>query len=194
METSFAYKEAVAKGTFFQNTHKSWAGNDSKNYVTQIKHLVSKYNANSVLDYGCGKGFQYTNPIKDLKPFNERCGFESYYLYDPCVEQYKVPPSPNQKFDAIICLQVIKHIPNQDIPWLKQLFERTATKFVLIGDFDPAIKQKPSKITNTDAVNRNVEWYHTAFRDWNSPAKLHWCWRRPQTDIALQDNKNIRLP
>jgi hypothetical protein len=78
------------------------------------------------------------------------------------------------------------------MPWLKQLFERTATKFVLIGDFDPAIKQKPAKITNTDAVNRNVEWYHNAFRDWNSPAKLHWCWRRPQTDIALQDNKNIQ--
>ena len=191
MEPSEEHRLAVAKGTFFQNTHKSWAGNDSKNYVTQIKHLVSKYNANSVLDYGCGKGFQYTNPIKDLKPFNERCGFESYYLYDPCVEQYKVPPLPNQKFDAIICLQVIKHIPNQDIPWLKQLFERRATKFVLIGDFDPHIRQKPSKVTNTDCENRDVQFYRDAFADWNSDANLHFYWRRPQCELALADNAKI---
>ena len=57
METSIAYKKAVAKGTFFQKTKKSWAGNDSKNYVDPITRLVNKYNVKSILDYGCGKDF-----------------------------------------------------------------------------------------------------------------------------------------
>ncbi len=59
---------------------------------------------------------------------------------------FVLPPLQNNKFDAIICLQVIKHIRDQDMQWLKQLFEHTSTKFVLIGDFDHAIKQKQEKM------------------------------------------------
>ena len=188
MEPSEEHRIAVAKGTFFQKTHKAWAGNDSKNYIKLIKHLVGKYNIDSVLDYGCGKGLQYT---QKSPPFNERCGFDSYFLYDPCVPGLDVMPPEGKTFDAIICLQVIKHIPNADMPWLKQLFERRATKFVLIGDFDPRIKQKPSKVTNTDCENRDVEFYRNVFADWNSDAKLHFYWRRPQCELALEDNAKI---
>ena len=188
MEPSIAYKESVAKGTHFQRTKKSWAGNDSKNYISVIQNLVNKHNAKSLLDYGCGKGHQYT--VKS-PPFDKRCGFESYYLYDPCVDGFDVMPPEGKTFDAIICLQVIKHIPDQDMPWLKQLFERCATKFVLIGDFDPHIRQKPSKVTNTDCENRDVQFYRDAFADWNSDAKLHFYWRGPQCELALADNAKI---
>ena len=142
MEPSQEYYDAVAKGTYFQETQSAWAGADSKNYIEQIQCLRKHHRAKTLLDYGCGKGEQYT--LK-TPPFDKRCGFTSSYQYDPCVSYYSKPSRSNRKFDAIICLQVIRHIPNQDIKWLKEYFERTAKKFVLIGEFDPTFKQKSKK-------------------------------------------------
>ena len=168
MEPSQEYYDAVANGTHFQETESAWAGADSKNYIEQIQCLQKHHRAKTLLDYGCGKGHQYT---QKSPPFDQRCGFNNAFLYDPCVSYYSKPPRSNRKFDAIICLQVIRHIPNQDIQWLKELFERTAKKFVLIGEFDPTFKQKPKKVTNTDSESRTIDFYQEAFADWDQSSR-----------------------
>lgn len=188
MEPSQEYYDAVAKGTHFQNTQSAWAGLDAKNYAEEIKCLRKHHQARTLLDYGCGKGHQYTHKTPT---FDEMTGFRSCYLFDPCVEDYKKPPRSNRKFDAIICLQVIRHIPDQDIPWLKEYFERTAKKFVVIGEFHPTIKQKSKKVTTQDGENRTVEWYHEQFADWNSPAKLYWHWRKRICELSRSDYQSI---
>jgi len=188
MEPSQQYYDAVAKGTHFQETESAWAGNDSKNYIEEIKCLVKHHKAKTLLDYGCGKGQQYTQKSPS---FDQRCGFKSYYLYDPCVRHYSEPPRGSRKFDAIICLQVIRHIPNKDIPWLKELFERTAKKFVLIGEYDPNIKQKPKKVTNADSESRTIDFYREAFADWDSTAELYFHWRKHQCELTKADNDKI---
>ena len=188
MKPSHEYLDAVAKGTYFQNTQSAWAGYDAKNYAEEIKCLRKHHRARTLLDYGCGKGHQYT---RKTPTFDEMTGFRSYYLFDPCVEDYKKPPRSNRKFDAIICLQVLRHIPDQDIPWLKEYFERTARKFVLVGEYHPTIKQKPKKVTTQDGENRTVEWYHEQFADWNSPAKLYWCWRKKYCELSKADYQSI---
>ena len=188
MEPSQEYYDAVAKGTHFQNTQSAWAGLDAKNYAEEIKCLRRHHRARTLLDYGCGKGHQYT---RKTPTFDEMTGFRSYYLFDPCVEDYKKPPRSNRKFDAIICLQVIRHIPDQDIPWLKEYFERTAKKVVVIGEFHPTIKQKSKKVTTQDGENRTVEWYHEQFADWNSPAKLYWHWRKRICELSRSDYQSI---
>ena len=188
MEPSQEYYDAVAKGTHFQNTQSAWAGYDAKNYAEEIKCLRKHHQARTLLDYGCGKGHLYTHKTPT---FDEMTGFRSCYLFDPCVEDYKKPPRSNRKFDAIICLQVIRHIPDQDIPWLKEYFEKTAKKFVLIGEFHPTIKQKSKKVTTQDGENRTVEWYHEQFADWNSPAKLYWHWRKRICELSRSDYQSI---
>ena len=188
MHPSQQYLDAVARGTYFQETENAWAGADSKNYVEVIKCLRKHHRAKSLLDYGCGKGHQYTHKSP---PFDQRCGFNNAFLYDPCVSYYNKMPRSNRKFDAIICLQVIRHIPNQDIPWLKELFERTAKKFVLIGEFDPTFKQKPKKVTNTDSESRTIDFYQEVFADWDSPAELYFHWRKHQCEQTKKDNDKI---
>ena len=188
MEPSQEYYDAVAKGTAFQVKESAWAGGDSKNYIEQIQCLQKHHRAKTLLDYGCGKGEQYTQKIP---PFDQRCGFTSSYLYDPCVSYYSKPPRNNRKFDAIICLQVIRHIPNQDINWLKEYFERTAKKFVLIGEFDPTFKQKSKKVTNADSENRTIDFYQEAFADWNSPSELYFYWRKHTCEQTKKDNDKI---
>ena len=86
---------------------------------------------------------------------------------------------------------MIRHIPDQDIPWLKEYFERTARKFVIIGEYHPTIKQKGKKVTTWDGENRTVEWYHEQFADWNSPAKLYWRWRKSNCYLSREDNQTI---
>ena len=188
MQASKEYYNAVAKGTAFQLKETAWAGNDSKNYIEQVQSLRKHHQARTLLDYGCGKGHQYT---RKTPTFDKMTGFRSYYLFDPCVEDYKKPPRSNRKFDAIICLQVLRHIPNQDIPWLKEYFARTAKKFVMIGEFHPTIKQKPKKVTTQDGENRTVEWYHEQFADWNSPAELYFHWRKAKCEHTKKDNHKI---
>ena len=188
MEPSQEYYDAVAKGTAFQIKESAWAGYDAKNYAEEIKCLRKYHRARTLLDYGCGKGHQYT---RKSPPFNKITGFSSYYLFDPCVDEYKQPPRSNRKFDAIICLQVIRHIPDRDIPWLKEYFERTAKKFVVIGEYHPTIKQKPKKVTTQDGENRTVEWYHEQFADWNGPAKLYWHWRKRKCELSRADYQSI---
>lgn len=188
MEPSQEYYDAVAKGTEFQLKESAWAGYDAKNYAEEIKCLRKHHRAKTLLDYGCGKGYQYT---RRTPTFDQITGFRSCYLFDPCVDKFKKPPRSNRKFDAIICLQVLRHIPNQDIPWLKEYFARTAKKFVMIGEFHPTIKQKPKKVTTQDGENRTVEWYHEQFADWNSPAKLYWCWRKKYCELSKADYQSI---
>ena len=54
------YDESVKIGSQFQKSNKNWAGFDVVKYQKQIQDLVVRYNAKTLLDYGCGKGLQYT--------------------------------------------------------------------------------------------------------------------------------------
>ena len=57
------YLESVQQGTEFQKNNKSWAGYDVVKYQKKIKDLVDRYQATTILDYGCGKGLQYKEPL-----------------------------------------------------------------------------------------------------------------------------------
>ena len=76
------YEESVKLGTEFQRNNKNWAGYDVVKYQKLIKDLVVRYDAKTILDYGCGKGLQYKEklpygqlhgeliPTDDLKTFD----------------------------------------------------------------------------------------------------------------------------
>ena len=168
------YLESVEIGKRFQKENSSWAGNDCKNYHNQIRFLMDKYNAKTVLDYGCGKGQQYTNLLPYVLPndqttepmtFQTRINADSVYKFDPCVEGLDIEPV-DQKFDAVICTQVLGSIPDQDIPWIRDKLMNYATKFVFIGKHNPykALKSKKRMYdSNLVTYPRSVEWYQEQF-------------------------------
>ena len=181
------HKDAVAKGILFHEQNKTWNGSDSKYYIKQLSKITAHYDASTILDYGCGKGLQYGPPYD----FLEQAGLKSVWKYDPCVPKYDVLPPPSQQFDGVICIQVIKHIPDKDLRWVKALFERSATKFVLIADMDPSIPKKTKKILNTDSFHRDTAFYKEIFKDWDSPAELYFYWAKASTEEARNDNKKV---
>ena len=200
-EVSAYYKQSVELGKKFQKASSSWAGNDSKSYHNYIRFLMDKYNAKTVLDYGCGKGNQYVDVVPYILPnkqltepmtFQTRINAESVYKFDPCVKEFEIEPLGG-KFDTVICTQVLGSIPDVDMPWLRDKLMNYATKFVFIGLHKPDKPIKPKKRMydpNYITYPRSVEWYQEQFANWTGP-DLYWWFR--DTDHPINDWYSIDL-
>ena len=113
------YTESVQRGAEFQQQNKSWDGKDTFSYHRQIRDVAQHYNCKTVLDYGCGKGQQWaettafwpdTTPMKFINYLN----VDSVVQYDPCVTEFSSEP-PDQKYNLVICNQVLPYIPDDDL-------------------------------------------------------------------------------
>lgn len=83
-------------------------------YINELKQIFTSHGVNSVLDYGCGNA----QPYKKFTNTNGLWGVETV-LYDPAIEGYET--LPNKDFDAVICVDVLEHIPEDE---LDDLFEK----------------------------------------------------------------------
>ena len=82
-------------------------GNGYNNSTLDLDHLNNFLKSNSsklILDYGCGKG--------DLTKYLNK----SYtcYGYDPAISQFN-NEHKDKNFDTIVCLDVLEHIPEDEI-------------------------------------------------------------------------------
>jgi hypothetical protein len=201
--TSSYYNESVRLGREFQEQNKSWAGYDVVKYQKKIKDLVDRYNARTILDYGCGKGLQYQErlpyggsvghelPEQEWKTFDEYLGVK-VYCYDPCVAGFEQLPPEGTKFDGVICTQVLNSIPDADMTWVRERLESHAEKFCFIGInfqreakgkktmYDPAHFQQP----------RTRDFFRSHYQDWTG-GNLFWWWKdRPYYNTWLEDQLN----
>jgi len=176
------YLESVRQGTEFQQNNKSWAGYDVVKYQMKIKDLVNRYRATTILDYGCGKGMQYKEPLPyasedNWQTFNEYLGV-TVYKYDPCVPEHSTLPPVGTKFDGVICTQVLNSIPDDDMPWVRDLLEGYATKFCFVGlNFQREAKGKKTMYDpEYFKLPRTREFFRSCFTDWKG-SDLFWWWK-----------------
>ena len=176
------YLESVRQGAEFQKNNKSWAGYDVVKYQMKIKDLVVRYNAKTILDYGCGKGLQYKEPLPyasedNWQTFDEYLGV-TVYKYDPCVPEHSMLPPVGTKFDGVICTQVLNSIPDDDMPWVRDLLEGYATKFCFVGvNFQQEAKGKKT-MYNPEyfKLPRTRQFFRSYFTDWKG-SDLFWWWK-----------------
>jgi 2-polyprenyl-3-methyl-5-hydroxy-6-metoxy-1,4-benzoquinol methylase len=93
------YREMHAEGHFW--------GRAIRYHMDRIAQLAQSSGAKTLLDYGCGKGRQYTE-----KHIHERWGIMPT-LYDPAVEEWS--EKPRGRFDGVICTDVLEHIPEDEL-------------------------------------------------------------------------------
>ena len=187
MAVSPYYKESVKLGARFQEENKSWAGYDVVKYQNKIHDLVQRYNAKTILDYGCGKGLQYTEPLPygaepgEELPEDQWQTFDQYlgvkvFKYDPCVKGLRRRPPKNKKFDGVICTQVLNSIPDDDLIWVRELLERHARKFCFIGlNFQREAKGKKT-MYNPEYYRepRTREFFKKYYADWSGSDLFWW--------------------
>ena len=200
--TSEYYKESVRLGTEFQKNNKSWAGYDVVKYQKKIKDLVDRYGAQTIMDYGCGKGLQYKDklpyggaghelPPEQWKTFDQYLGV-TVYCYDTCVAEFDQLPPAGTKFDGVICTQVLNSIPDADMSWVRERLESYATKFCFIGvNFQREAKSKKSMYDPAHFHKpRTREFFRSHYQDWQG-SDLFWWWKnRPYYDAWLDDQLN----
>ena len=105
-------------------------------FVDIIKGYLERNNCKSILDYGSGKGQLYTDSFKDIteeidNPLPEYWNLDSYELFDPAYEEHS--KLPIHRKDAVICTDVLEHIPESDLGWVIDEIFSYARKMVFIN-------------------------------------------------------------
>lgn len=90
------YRDAMIGGQQFH-------GLNILQYEHQIAVLIQETGAKTLLDYGSGRGHQYT-----LNGLHRRWGILMPAMYDPAVEEFS--EKPRGVFDGVICSDVVEHV------------------------------------------------------------------------------------
>lgn len=151
----------------------------------ELRTLVQQHQAKSLLDYGCGKGKQFTpggakTLLSKLKVYaeswQEALGVDLLHGYDPAVPSFAIRPS--ERFDGVYCCDVLEHIAEPDIPWvLDDIFSYAQTFVFLTVATLPAKKNLPDG-RNAHVTIKDKAWWlekveHAAARH---PNKTWWLW------------------
>ena len=127
---------------------------DGVSYPAQHQHivdLVKDTQSTSLLDYGCGKGKQYTK-----QGLHNAWGFMPT-LYDPSIPEFD--KLPEQNFDGIYSTDVMEHVPESVIPEVFDYIFSHADKFVFLGICTrPAVAVLPNG-ENAHCTVKPIEWW-----------------------------------
>jgi len=141
----------------------AFGGRTIAKFADQIIPLVRFHQANSVLDYGSGRG-QAWEEHAELKALKDE---RHVVLYDPGVEELSQKPAG--KFAAVLCIDVVEHIPEDEIAeTLAEIFGY-ATK-VVIATFCPrgSKKKLPSTGQDVHVTQQGREWWERRFSEANA--------------------------
>lgn len=138
-------------------------------HVNRIRNLIQRFEAESILDYGCGKAFGYRGPTVERADksgtitLQEFWGLREIGLFDPAVDEFST--LPERRFDAVVSTDVLEHCPEEDIGWiLGEIFLR-ARKFVYCTvALYPAAKQLPDG-SNAHVTLKDAAWWRERFAE-----------------------------
>ena len=131
--------------------------------AARIKRLIEQTGAQTLLDYGSGKGLQY-GPIN----FKDGTGrhwpsiidywdIDEVVCYDPCYAPFS--RLPEGRFDGVISTDVLEHCPEQDVEWIVDELFGYATRFVFANvACYPAQKRLPNG-ENAHCTIKPAEWW-----------------------------------
>ena len=132
-------------------------------HVYRIKKLIEATGSANLLDYGCGKGFQYnplSAPAHGLQAGDtlmDLWDIDNVHLYDPCHPSFD--SLPGERFDGVISTDVLEHCPEDDLPWILDEIFGFAKKFVFanVACF-PARRRLPDG-ENAHCTIQGVDWW-----------------------------------
>ena len=128
------HENGYKKDNILTPGESTFLGYSLTKWILKIKEIIEINKCDSLLDFGCGKGFLYKNKFKindqEYRNLLDCWKLDDVYLYDPGVKEFSVYPV--RKFDGLICTDVIEHIPENDIlHFIDSLFKLT-NKFIFV--------------------------------------------------------------
>ncbi len=125
-----------------------FAGMSTLDWADDIGEMIREHGCKTVLDYGCGKGRQYTEA-----KLHERWGVEMPTLYDPGVPEFSdwFAVSGEHRYDAVICSDVLEHLEGNALHHAIQCCLTSASKAVFFS-----ICCRPAKKLLPDGRNAHI--------------------------------------
>lgn len=146
------YREIAVRGEQFR-------GLSILQHAEEIRELLRLNGAQRLLDYGSGAGDSY-NPPHLLHEF---WGVPKPTLYDPSFEGIDTPPQPGVKFDAVLCSDVLEHIPIEECEqFVTELFNYT-DRFVWASVCCRPAKKSFRDGTNMHVTQKSMAFWHKLF-------------------------------
>lgn len=112
-------------------------GTSGANYADMIIQIASSINAETILDYGCGK-MTLSNALPHLPIMN----------YDPCIPELSEPPEPA---DMVVVTDVLEHIEPDLLENVLDDLQRLTKKVVFL-----TVATRPAKKTLADGRNAHL--------------------------------------
>ncbi|MDC1047076.1 hypothetical protein OAQ96_00150 [Alphaproteobacteria bacterium] len=145
-----------------RTSEEAYNGKSTLIFAKLIKEIIKKNKIKTMLDYGCGKGFFYKNPsnqnglqIKSLRNYWDI----DIDLYDPCFDENSYL-NEDKNYDLLICVDVLEHIPTEDIYWILEKLMTKAKKYLFINvACYPAIALLPNG-KNAHINIQPPKWWH----------------------------------
>jgi hypothetical protein len=136
-------------------------------HIGRIKALIERAGAQTLLDYGCGKGMQYEpQPITGADGLQHDSLLDYWDLdevrcYDPCYGPYQV--RPEGQFDGVICTDVLEHCAADDLEWIIGDLFGYARKFVFASIACYAAKSRLPNGENAHCTVQPPAWWEALF-------------------------------
>jgi 2-polyprenyl-3-methyl-5-hydroxy-6-metoxy-1,4-benzoquinol methylase len=134
MTISDEYREM---NTALHAKHKSY-GASGRCYAESVNEVAERFKAESILDYGCGKGTLARAVGREVTE------------YDPAVPG-KDRLDPEATFDLVVCTDVLEHVEPEHLYDVLYDIKRRARKAVFF-----AIATRPAKKTLPDGRNAHL--------------------------------------
>jgi len=159
------YNYYIEQNKLMHENVKAYSGNTTLKYIDIIKQAVEETHSSSLLDYGCGKGRHYSTTLENGFTFLEYINIADSTKYDPCYPEFNTEPT-QEKYDCVICTDVLEHIPEEDISWvINRLMEYTSKVAVIAVGFGPAKKKLPNG-ENAHICDKPESWWAEKFQRW----------------------------
>jgi hypothetical protein len=144
-EPSRSYHLALEESKRNHAETKTFSGKLLRPHAPFIKELIDRHGVKSILDYGCGKGSQYTWVAGEDASIPAGMTIEQYWgvpvtKYDPAYPPFAAEPTG--RFDLVICTHTLGAIPVNDRPWVVARLYMLARKAIYVAE---KLGQKPTK-------------------------------------------------
>jgi hypothetical protein len=145
-------------------------------HAKQIGKLVKQHDAHSILDYGSGRGDAYVSPHQIH--LNWGIKRAQITLYDPAFRRYA--KKPGRVYDAVLCSDVLEHVPEEGVDELmRDLIEHSA-KFVWASVCcRPARKSFPGTDINLHVTVKPFDWWLDRMQAANTAGRIFYLVETP---------------